>query len=403
MAARLEVDERQRRSLLADVSHELRTPLAVAPRGPRGHDRRRLTRLTEAHLAAAVDQIAMLTKLVEDLRTLALAEGGTLPLHKEPTDLTILAREAAASFVGPAYRAGVQLQVQMPEDLPLVDLDPLRIREVLGNLVANALRYAPRGSGLDRRGDEPEAVRISITDAGPGIAPEVLPHLFERFARSEDSRGSGLGLAIARGWSRLTAVRSRSRRRPGAGPRSGSNCRGPTKAEVLGRYADRREHDPGCGVANTRGADGAIEDVEIAEPRAGEVRVRILGSGVCHSDLHVRDGDWPRPLPMAMGHEGAGVVEAVGSGVSLRVGQPVALSWLVPCGRCRSCRAGRPWACLASPSFTHRLAADATALGGFDGGPSCRTAGSARWPRRPWCPRRPRSRFRTASIRPSPP
>jgi two-component system sensor histidine kinase BaeS len=198
MAARLETDERQRRSLLADVSHELRTPLAVL-RGELEAMIDGVHPVDEAHLSAAVDQIAMLTKLVEDLRTLALAEGGTLPLHKEPTDLTILAREAAGSFESLAASAGVQLQVQMPEDLPLIDLDPLRIREVLGNLVANALRYAPRGSAVSIVGEiRPEAVRVSITDAGPGIAPEVLAHVFERFAKSEDSRGSGLGLAIAR-------------------------------------------------------------------------------------------------------------------------------------------------------------------------------------------------------------
>ena len=91
--------------------------------------------------------------------------------------------------------------------------------------------------------------------------------------------------------------------------------------------------------------------------------MRLLASGVCHSDLHVRDGEWARPTPMAMGHEGAGVVEAVGPGVrSLRVGQPVALSWLVPCGTCRACRAGRPWACPDSPSFRHRLPDGTAAL-----------------------------------------
>jgi S-(hydroxymethyl)glutathione dehydrogenase / alcohol dehydrogenase len=116
-------------------------------------------------------------------------------------------------------------------------------------------------------------------------------------------------------------------------------------------------------VLRTPGRPVTVEELTIAEPRTGEVRVRILASGVCHSDLHVRDGAWPRPTPIVMGHEGAGVVEAVGPGVrSLSVGQPVALSWLVPCGVCRSCRAGRPWACPDSPSFRHRLPDGATVM-----------------------------------------
>ena len=101
-----------------------------------------------------------------------------------------------------------------------------------------------------------------------------------------------------------------------------------------------------------------IEQLELGPPGPGEIRVRMLASGVCHSDLHVRDGEWERPGPIVMGHEGAGVVEALGSGVDpvasgLTVGRLVALSWVVPCGVCRSCLAGRSWACAESPSFRH--------------------------------------------------
>lgn len=109
-------------------------------------------------------------------------------------------------------------------------------------------------------------------------------------------------------------------------------------------------------VLEAMGEPAIITTLELIEPREGEVRVRLQAAGVCHSDLHVRDGEWARPTPMAMGHEGAGVVEAVGPGVrDLAPGQPVALSWLVPCGICRGCRAGRPWICTDSPSFRHRL------------------------------------------------
>ena len=111
-----------------------------------------------------------------------------------------------------------------------------------------------------------------------------------------------------------------------------------------------------------------VEDLELDDPGPGEVRVRMVASGVCHSDLHVRDGEWERPGPIVMGHEGAGIVEAVGPGVDpstsgLRPGRLVALSWVVPCGTCRSCRAGRSWECPESPSFAHgRDAAGRTRL-----------------------------------------
>jgi S-(hydroxymethyl)glutathione dehydrogenase/alcohol dehydrogenase len=109
-------------------------------------------------------------------------------------------------------------------------------------------------------------------------------------------------------------------------------------------------------VLDRPGAPSRIEELELAAPGPGEVRVRMTASGVCHSDLHVRDGEWERPGPIVLGHEGAGVVDAVGSGVTgLPPGQPVALSWLIPCGACPACRSARPWACVASPSFRHRM------------------------------------------------
>ncbi len=116
----------------------------------------------------------------------------------------------------------------------------------------------------------------------------------------------------------------------------------------------------------------AIEDLILDPPRAGEVRVRILASGVCHSDLHVRDGEWPRPGPFVIGHEGAGIVEALGPGVDpaatgLTVGRLVALSWYAPCGHCPGCLAGREWLCSDSGSSRHRLADGSTRTHRADG------------------------------------
>ncbi len=130
-------------------------------------------------------------------------------------------------------------------------------------------------------------------------------------------------------------------------------------------------------VLEAVGAPAVIADLELIEPRDGEVRVRMLASGVCHSDLHVRDGEWDRPTPIVLGHEGAGIVEAVGAGVeSPRVGELVALSWLIPCGVCRSCRRGHPWACPDSPSYRHVL---------LDGTAPFRRPGGAGSPVRAYC------------------
>jgi signal transduction histidine kinase len=200
MAERLQADERQRRSLLADVSHELRTPLSIV----QGNLEALLDGVhaaDEAHVSSILEETRVLSRLVDDLRTLALSETGSLPLHREPTDVAVLATEVAASFGQAADAVGVTVEAVPDDDLPLLDVDPVRTREVLSNLVANALRYTPpRGrvtlsGGLDR---EPGRVRLSVTDTGSGIAADVLPHVFDRFWKSPDSRGSGLGLPIAK-------------------------------------------------------------------------------------------------------------------------------------------------------------------------------------------------------------
>jgi len=113
-------------------------------------------------------------------------------------------------------------------------------------------------------------------------------------------------------------------------------------------------------VIERTGLPVRIEDLVLDEPREGEVCVRITASGVCHSDLHVRDGDWVRPGPIILGHEGAGIVEAVGPGVTgLQAGEHVALTWYYPCLRCRACQLGRQWLCSGSASV-HHTAADGT-------------------------------------------
>jgi signal transduction histidine kinase len=203
MAGRLEASEAQRRTLLADVSHELRTPLAVV----QGNVEAILDGVHEAdreHLEAILDETQVLARLVDDLRTITQSEAGRLALHREPTDLDVLVSDAAGSFEASATAAGITLSVDVPDDLPILDIDPVRIREVVSNLVGNALRHTPSGGSVTVTGAVPgdaqhHHVEISVRDTGSGIDPALLPYVFDRFAKSADSRGSGLGLAIARG------------------------------------------------------------------------------------------------------------------------------------------------------------------------------------------------------------
>jgi signal transduction histidine kinase len=200
MAARLQQNEERRRNWLADVTHELRTPLTVIQGDLEGL----LDGVyppDEAHLAAILDETHVLARLIDDLRTLSQAESGTLKLQKELTDLGVLVSEAAAAFRAQAGKASIELVVSLADDLPLAAVDPARIREVLTNLIANALRYTPGGGQIRVQGQpgaDGRVVTLSVTDTGPGIPADVLPHIFDRFYKSADSGGMGLGLAIAK-------------------------------------------------------------------------------------------------------------------------------------------------------------------------------------------------------------
>jgi two-component system sensor histidine kinase BaeS len=219
MAARLEADETQRRSLLADVTHELRTPLAVV-QGNLEAIIDGIHPADETHLSAILDETRVLTRLVEDLRTLALSEAGSLSLHREPTDLAILAADVATAFETTAGTAGIEIDADVDESLPLLDIDPVRIREVLSNLVANAIRHTPTGGTIRISGTlDGASVELVVSDSGSGIEPDLLPHVFERFTRSASTGGSGLGLAIARGLVELHGGTIAAASRPGEGTR----------------------------------------------------------------------------------------------------------------------------------------------------------------------------------------
>jgi signal transduction histidine kinase len=141
----------------------------------------------------------MLARLVEDLRTLANAESGMLTLQKEPTDIGILAQDAVNSFSGQARSQHVSIAVDAPADMPLVHIDPLRIREVLVNLLANALHHTPSGGRVSvvvRAANE--RITVTVEDTGSGISADDLSKIFDRFYKGAMSRGSGLGLTISR-------------------------------------------------------------------------------------------------------------------------------------------------------------------------------------------------------------
>lgn len=207
MSVALAASEQQRQQMLADVAHELRTPLSIT----RGHIEAMLDgvfEMTPDNLALVHEETLLLGRLVDDLRTLSLAEAGQLSLDRVLVNLTDLMAQSVAAFEPLAETEGVELMAEAPENSVMITADPSRIRQVLGNLLSNALRHVDIGKSgrpqvalsLANQGD---VAQLRVRDNGPGLAPEAQKHIFDRFwradrARSRDQGGSGLGLPICR-------------------------------------------------------------------------------------------------------------------------------------------------------------------------------------------------------------
>ena len=197
MTARLQASDDQRRRLLADVTHELRTPLSVIQGNLEGISDG-VYAADEQHLAPVLEETRVMARLLDDLQMLSTADAGALRLDREPTDLGALAGEVVAAFQPRAAEAGVVLS-SAPSSLADIDVDALRIRQVLENLVANALRHTPAGGTVTiRLSREEGGISVAVSDTGTGIPADELDSIFDRYTRSADSGGSGLGLAIAK-------------------------------------------------------------------------------------------------------------------------------------------------------------------------------------------------------------
>lgn len=194
-----------RRQMTADIAHELRTPLSIVL----GHAealRDGVLPATPENLDIIRDEASRLNHLIDDLRTLSLAEAGELPTHPQPVPPHSLLEPLALTYANTpqARQQDITITTRIEPNLPLVQVDPDRMVQVLGNLLSNALRYTPANGKIELVARHVAGrVQLAVRDSGPGIPPEDLPHVFDRFYRGDKSRrrhegGSGLGLAIAR-------------------------------------------------------------------------------------------------------------------------------------------------------------------------------------------------------------
>ncbi len=198
MTERLESSEELRRNLLADVAHELRTPLSVI----RGNAEGILDGLyapDRDHLEPLLEETAVMARLLEDLQTLSTAEAGVLRLHREPVSPADLVDDAVGAFRTQADARRVRLEARVPSGLELLEIDRVRVGEVLANLIGTALRHTPAGGTVALSAERATGgTAFAVTDSGSGISASDLPSVFDRFVKASDSGGAGLGLAIAK-------------------------------------------------------------------------------------------------------------------------------------------------------------------------------------------------------------
>lgn len=234
MSERLEVSDRMRREmetarrhLFAAISHDLRTPLASIRAMVEAIDDGVVTdaETTQRYVRNVLGEVHRLSGLMDDLFELSRLEAGALTLQMEPGSVHDLVSDMLEAIQAQASEKRLRLRGEVAEDLPPVMMDAARIQRVLSNLVQNAIRHTPPdGTILLAAQEEPTAVRVDVVDSGEGVAPEDLPHIFERFYRGEKSRvrgqgGTGLGLAIAQGLIEAHGGRIWAQSVPGEGAR----------------------------------------------------------------------------------------------------------------------------------------------------------------------------------------
>ena len=203
MAVELEQAERHRRDLTADIAHELRTPTSNI-QGYLEAIKDGVFQPTPKTIDTLHEQALLLACFVDDLRLLARVDAGELRLERSPTRVAELLQSVLDALRPRAEAKGVALGLETDPSLPVLDLDATRIAQVVGNVLENAITHTPASGGITVSAHAAaHAVNVAVADTGPGIAPEALPRLFDRFYRADPSRsrstgGTGLGLTIAR-------------------------------------------------------------------------------------------------------------------------------------------------------------------------------------------------------------